>query len=1662
VAAADAAAAFAWIEGEAPREQTLEPDTHGWGAPELLSGEAWLTLNKSHAKEMPEAGARFAYDFALSEEGAHEIWARLGYYQVWYPFEWRIDDGDWQTVAHDHTPTVGFTPIEPWHKLVWTRFAVQDLAAGDHRIEFRLPHPDTLKGKGPRFLFALDAICIHRGTFRPNDAHRPGADWRSERDLEAERQVFPLPEAGTAGARVDVELDGLWQFARWDEPGAIEQRLGPIPDPPPAEELFWSHIKVPGDRNALRPDMQDAHRFFYRTRVHVPESHRGRSFVLDFPMNAMISTVFVNGQRVGFSKAPFAAFRCDATNAIEVGAENEIWVGIKDVYYGISPELTDGGTVREFWAAPMRKKGSVTRKLDMPMALMAHAGMIDRPRLLSVGGVYADEVYVTTSVAEDEIAAELVLRNPGTEPARVSVSNEVVDWRGDGEVVHALPERALALPAGGAELLELSAAWADPQLWWPDDPHLYELVTTVRVDGAVVDVERSRFGFREWGIEGTRFTLNGVVWKLWQTGHPHGNTPDERLAVLRNTHQDMLRRNIGMNEPTRTFAGLNLREFFDYADEHGIIVRPNGPFEGMFASYHFTDALWDNAAHTIAQVFKGHRDHPSIGFWAMQNEIVLINLRDAELGGPRMDRIADAIREYDDTRPIMNDGAGATGDLKVTGFHYPVVTNLARHFPDEAYTWEVSLDRPYGNVHGKRAVLDMSKPVFLGEAYYTGGTSLGTFASIGGPECFRGIAHCEEARQKMGQILTEGYRWKGIAGAALGTDLGYHSDSFAPVALFCREWDWTHAAGAEVPRTLKVFNMTRHADPVTARWQLTIDGALADSGERVFELAPGTTEEFTITLAMPALAEGIARSEGELALVCEQGGEEVFRATKAVSVIDPDAGGIAAAEAGDVVVYDDSGLVAARLDARGVPYATVAAAAEIPVGTRVVIVGPDTLDEAESRSDVWHELAAGGARVLVLDQRHPLAGEAVDADLGLTDFTGRIAFIENPRHPAFEGLKDSDFFTRARDHVVYRRAYQKASRGARSLLQCDQDLTYTALAELQVGDGLLLLCQAAVGSKLDYDPVFQRLFDNLLDHALSYDRVVRSVAVAVPGDGRKAAMLDAIDLAYQPVADPLAAMGEGGAEIVIVDASPANLARLREAQVAVDTFVQGGGWVVLWGVTPEGLADFNALVGVDHLMRPLRQERVSLRRPLDPLAVGMAERDVAMTSGKKYTRFSNTEIPSSTAFSHVVDYTDVAPFCEYPGPEYFKHFDEDPLNSGHHPLNMVNGMTSTDHWRFLFYFHLDDDAPTTWSVELPRRERIEAFEIIANAGYRNISEFRLAFDDRAEDALSFEIKDLHGPVVQRFDFESRAAEIVEMTIADWERSGGKNVVGIDNIALHAERSDAFYERVHPLLTVGVLNRYAVGEGGFVLNQIALPESERNPDNTVKKRSLLKSLLVNLHAAFGDEQMTASASDLVGYRPIVFGGDQVNLFLTREQGWPDPERDLGKLPLGDTRLGRVPYTIFENPLAPGEANLAGLGSRGDFEGATGIEVPVSGKADGLFFLHGFLHEQGVENASDDPPVVLRYVIGYADGSEAVFPIHLGEEIGSWLSTEPADLSAAKLAWRAESTQGQHTVLYQTFWNNPHPGRVIETIELRITEAGERLGMAVVAAITAGER
>lgn len=1699
--AAAQATDFVWIEAENTVSRNIKGEVLGWGRKEFLSGESWLQVSIPEDKvdaELPEGGVVLKYDLRLPKASKYEVWNRIGFEFARSPFDWRIDNGEWKRISPDMLTTDLMT-IETWNEVAWLKMGEQDLTTGTHTLEIRLPKTTDDKGKTARVLYTSDALCLTAGKFYPNSKFKPNEDGRTDEDKAAEKQVFALADAPTDGQRVTLPLNGNWEVCRNDEQAPPFNVAQPMQDFP--ERPVWHAIPVPSDKNESRPDLVFAHRLWYRTRVRIPTSAAGRSFFLTFPRNSLNTTVYVNKVFCGFQKNPNVNFSIDISKGIKPGQVNEIWVGIRDAWYGYSTNPTDPMKLRRKFNLPLSFVGQGFQDLAYPIWNAWQSGIIQTPTLTCAGSIYASDVFVKPSVAEKRLEADITLTSTRSDEKTVNVQVAAVDAR-TGMEVKQWPVMTVRVAAVTTQPVSFSGEWTDAKLWWPvPDPQLYYLKVTVLEDKKPTEVSQTRFGFREWGKHGKDFTLNGVIWHGW-ADLCAGDTPMAFLEQYRKTNQRFFRL-AGYAQGGPTWHGLTPLQALDFADEQGMVVRRSGDLDGEAIGYMAVEndpdlkkrynsevkmqlmANWRD--QMVAQVL-GERNHPSIHLWSIENEWLYINC--INLYSHLMDqfemevkRCADAVMQADPTRLAMTDGGGAAKNqlYPVHGDHY--VFGDVTHYPDQAYQ-----PNPTGGGRG-RWTWDQKRPRYLGEDYYANGMNPAEFAYFGGEETFQGKASTRRAAGIIQKMLTEGYRWAeyGAFHFWLGSESAIDQyTAFAPLAVFCRQWDSTFGAGQSVKRSLAIFNDTFDVTgPITLKWILKVgDNEVAD-GTSEHTVAPGMSKKLETILPVPPITT--PRAKGEWILTLSVNGEERFREVKPITILNPQRGAsfialtkttgqggvkvvnrerrleggpdrvtsasITQRDPAKPLVYDPQGNIGVYLQARGILYTPVDSLSKLPnTNTKVLLIGKDALTTEDSASSALAAWASQGHVVVVLEQKNTLKYQGIPAQMEPDTNEGSTAFIEDESHPIFAGLANSDFFTWPHGSVVYRNAYAKPTRGAKSLLQCDDRLARTAVAEIPVGKGLILVSQLRVAETVSTNPVAQQLLHNLLAYAVNYKQEFRPVAAAGLADPQLVKTLDAVGVNYSKASGVLAAIKKPG--IAVIEATLANLRTLAAAREQLTRFYAGGGWIILIGLTPEGLEDYNKLVGFDHMIRPFRRERVIFPAHRNPLMAGLSTSDIVLSSGERINNYSGDFYLASDAFSYVVDFDDVAPFAKLPPPSYWGNADD---SNDHNPYNIVNGFYSADAWQLIFSMWAGQNGKPEVPMSFPKPVEITEMEWAGNAFYYPTKKVELTFD--GANKVDFDTVPNNEPQTFTLPAGSVGKEIL-VRIADWVKAKEPPIVGIDNIRLKAKRSANFYKTIKPLLNIGAMMAYEKGKGGIVLCNVRFQETETVPENKRKKQNILATVLRNLKAPFGGETTVIAGAPLQ-YTPIEIG-KQANQYRD-DKGWfGDKAFTFKDLPAGRQTFSGVPFQVFSFATSP-VPNAVMLGADGIPNNLSDAVrgIPVNRKADALFFLQAARIDQRRderERRENKRYEMARYVITYADGEKATIPLYSEIDLDDYKQEAPRAIPGAQIAWLRPYEGTPFTaVAYMKQWDNPRPTVAIQSIDLEY--GPDRRGVPALLAVTA---
>lgn len=148
------------------------------------------------------------------------------------------------------------------------------------------------------------------------------------------------------------------------------------------------------------------------------------------------------------------------------------------------------------------------------------------------------------------------------------------------------------------------------------------------------------------------------------------------------------------------------------------------------------------------------------------------------------------------------------------------------------------------------------------------------------------------------------------------------------------------------------------------------------------------------------------------------------------------------------------------------------------------------------------------------------------------------------------------------------------------------------------------------------------------------------------------------------------------------------------------------------------------------------------------------------------------------------------------------------------------------------------------------------------------------------------------------------------------------------------------------------------------------------------------------------------------------------------GWMDdgPDYDLSTIRTGKIMAAGIPFEIPDR----GKAAIVLLSRHSAYgaEKATGIRIGKRVRS--LYFLHAFGWD------SPEKTLVMTYVMHYADGTKAEFPIRSGQEIANWWNMPFVD--NAKIGVTATAKSGQDINLQCARWQNPHPEKTVTALDI----------------------
>jgi len=462
------------------------------------------------------------------------------------------------------------------------------------------------------------------------------------------------------GPRDRLLLDAGWKFRLGDGWGLGQNlaKAGTGYGPAGLEfsDASWRSVNLPHDwavELPFDPKADGAHGFkalgngfpenniaWYRRTFDLPASDSGRRLWLEFDGVYRDCTVFLNGWFVGRHEGGYSGFRFDVTDIANCGGKNVLTVRV-DASQTEGWFYEGAGIYRHVWLV---KTAPVAVAPDSIFVFSRFPGNIP--------------------AGPAEIHLQTQLANAG----KLSVEAKVI-WTilaPDGSTV-ATAEKNTTVNGGGAEEIAQTATVAAPELWSPETPRLYRLVTTVTSGGATIDQVHTEFGIKTVTFDADRgFLLNGKPYVLKGTCNHQDHAgvgaalPDGlqyfRIARLKEMGSNAYR--TSHNPPTP--------ELLEACDHLGMLVMDENRLVG-------SDAMHLNM---LAEQVRRDRNHASVAIWSLGNEE--FSVEKTKPGGRALATMQDLVKRLDPTRPttcnadLGNEFTGFNEVVEVRGWSYHI------------------------------------------------------------------------------------------------------------------------------------------------------------------------------------------------------------------------------------------------------------------------------------------------------------------------------------------------------------------------------------------------------------------------------------------------------------------------------------------------------------------------------------------------------------------------------------------------------------------------------------------------------------------------------------------------------------------------------------------------------------------------------------------------------------------------------------------------------------------------------------------------------------------------------------------------------------------------------------------------------------------------------
>lgn len=400
---------------------------------------------------------------------------------------------------------------------------------------------------------------------------------------------------------VNYNFNSDWAFFRGDLNGAEAVDFN---------DKEWYAISIPHTMRLEKKHNGGGDNYqgigWYRRYFRLSKAYENKKIEIYFDGVQSNCDVFLNGEKLKSHYGGYIGFVVDLTDKIKFDTDNVLAVRVSNVDDPLTPpgKPLTGMDFNYYGGIYRNVKLRVTNKLYISDPLQANK--------IAGGGIFISFSNVSKQSAQVKVKTHIV-----------NESNSKTDCRlltllkdSEGNIV-AKAESSSGIERNADHVFEQSLAVTNPNLWHPDHPYLYNLVSEVYNNDQLSDINNTNAGIRTFSFvspdgKADGFYINGE--KLYLRGanrhQCYQNIGDAASTSMQ--YRDVLQLKKGGFNSVRAAHYPASIEFLDACDKIGLLVIECEPGWQFFSD---NDTFISRTHQQVREMIRRDRNHPSIFLW---------------------------------------------------------------------------------------------------------------------------------------------------------------------------------------------------------------------------------------------------------------------------------------------------------------------------------------------------------------------------------------------------------------------------------------------------------------------------------------------------------------------------------------------------------------------------------------------------------------------------------------------------------------------------------------------------------------------------------------------------------------------------------------------------------------------------------------------------------------------------------------------------------------------------------------------------------------------------------------------------------------------------------------------------------------------------------------